>query len=855
VLDSGETSNEGGPGGGFAGGIGKDCQATKNDRLTHLKFSVTGACVGGTQYMLDFRLAVRNLFKNPGFTIVALLTLALGVGANTAIFSVVKAVLINPLPYRDADRLVAIAESSSGSPRPITVDFTTTHDWRDRSRLFESMSLYRFTSAAFVEGETPELLNTMRVNYDFFDTLGVKMALGRAFLPEEDRSSGRFRIILTNALWTQRFGADPKVLGRVVRLNESSFTVVGVLPKDFPTLLGGDNIQAFTPLGYDLGGDSSCRGCQHLRLIAKLKAGVTPAQAGAELTSILQKLKTEYPTSYSPDTGVTVKPLREQLLGRVTNALWVLLAAVGLVLLIACVNVANLLLARASSRAKEIALRAALGAGRGRIVRQLLIESGVLALVGGAAGVGLAWIGISAFLQFAPKEIPRLSEIRMDAAVLLFSLAASLLTGILFGLVPALRASRVDLIDAMKGLGKSTESGRGSRTRSGLAMAELALAFVLVVGAGLLLKSFARLINVNPGYDTHNVLTLNTYVYGSRYQGTKSLTEIALYDQVMATLAATPGVESSAMVSTLPLNGFDRRSLHIQDRPAVNEADAPSADTYSITPAYFQTMRIPLKRGRMFTAWDRSDAPPVAIISLSAAKSLWPGEDALGKQIQFGRRDDKKPWATVVGIVGDIRQYGLDRAPNMEAYIPLAQNTSFSYQMVIRTTVDPRQIERAARDAFAKADKTQPIFNVQPLDDYVKSTLAERTLTMSLLVMFGALALGLAAIGIYGVISYAVTLRTREVGIRMALGAKKGDVLGMILWQSLGMAAGGLIVGFAASLALTRFLSTLLYEVRPTDLATSAMVTGLLVAVAMAASYIPARRAMKVDPAIALRDE
>jgi putative ABC transport system permease protein len=804
--------------------------------------------------MADLVFALRNLRKTPGFTLIAIITLALGVGANTAIFSVVKAVLLNPLPYSNPDRLVAIASADPDTPTPITVDFTTTHDWRERNHSFENLSLYRFISVAMVDTGEPLLVSGLGVNHDFFDALGVKIAAGRMFLPEEDHADRKFEIILTHGLWMRRFGGDPNVIGHVVHLNESSYKVVGVLPLNFPTLLTGVDAQFFVPLGYDLGGPSSCRGCQHLRLLGRMKPGVSSTQASAELNTIMQQLKRENPNSYPPAMTVRVTPLRDQLFGRVGTALWVLLAAVGLVLLIACVNVANLLLARASARAKEIGLRVALGAGRTRIIRQLLTESLVLAIAGGIAGVALAAFGTSLFSRFAPVEIPRMQEVRLDTTVLLFSLAATLFTGIVFGLAPALRASRVDLSDAMKGLGKSTESRSGMGARNILVTAELALAFVLVAGAGLLAKSFVRLMSVDPGYDPRNVLTLGAYVYGSRYQG-KPDAEIALYDQVMQTLRATPGVESSAMVSTLPLRGFDRTTVYAKDHPLANTTEAPSADRYSISPDYFRTMRIPLKRGRAFTAQDRQGAPATAIVSEGCARTLWPNEEAMGKYIKLGGPSDKKPWMEIVGIVGDVRQYSLDRAPSMEAYIPLAQDTSFSYRMVIRTASDPLSMERAVRAAFADADKTQPVFNVAPLDKYLSSTLAERTFTLALLAMFGALALGLAAIGIYGVISYAVTLRTREVGIRMALGAQKSDVLGLILRQSMVLAACGLIAGFTASLALTRFLATLLYDVRPSDLATSAMVTALLVAVAMTASYIPARRAMRVDPTIALRHE
>jgi putative ABC transport system permease protein len=805
--------------------------------------------------MTNLSVAARTLRKNPGFTAVAILTLALGVGANTAIFSVVKAVLLNQLPYRDPDRLVKIAQSAPDTPRPETVDFTTAYDWRTRSHSFETLSLYRDAAGAIVEQGHPELLNGMRVNYDYFDTLGVRMHLGRAFLPEEDRPDRRFELVLTHGLWMRRFGGDPHTVGRTLRLSESSFTVVGILPAGFQPLVrpGGKLPEMYLPLGYDLKQPSACRGCQHLQLIARLKPGVPARQAQAELNTIMRDIIREHPTSYSERALVTVTPLQEQMVGRVSTAIWVLLGAVGLVLLIACANVANLTLARATGRAKEIALRAALGAGRARLVRELLSESLVLALAGGLTGILVAWLGTTALVSFGAEQLPRANEIRMDATVLLFALIASLLTGALFGIVPALRASRVDLSDGLRDLGKST-AGRSSQTlRKLLITAELALAFVLVLGASLLGKSFLRLINVQPGYDAHNVLTLGAYVYGARYQ--KPEAELGFYNQVMERLRATPGIESAAMVSTLPLAGFDRRGFHVQDRHLANDSEAPFVDAYSVSPDYFRVMKIPLKRGRAFTEQDRAGTPRVALISESCARSQFPNENAIGKHIQLGGRDDKKEWLTIVGVVGDIRQYGLDRPPNMEAYIAQAQDLSFSYNLVARTTLDPRRLENTVRDAFLAVDKTQPVFHVQPLEAYVAESLAARTFTLLLLGLFGGLALVLAAVGIYGVISYAANLRTREVGIRMALGAKRRDVLRMILGQGLSLVAIGLVAGFVASLALTRFLATLLYEVRTTDALTSVLVALMLAAVALFATYLPAHRASKVDPMVALRYE
>jgi len=800
--------------------------------------------------------AARTLHKNLGFSVVAVITLALGVGANTAVFSVVKTVLLNQLPYREPDRLVSIAESDSGTPNPETVDFTTVYDWRARSHSFEHMSLYRGADGAMVDQGGPELLRGMRVNYDFFDTLGVRMQLGRTFVPEEDRPDRRHVVILSHGLWVRRFGADANILGRVLRLTGSAFTVVGVLPAGFrPLLVSGSDTppEMFLPLGYALSERDACRGCQHLHLIARLKPHVAVGEARAELNTIMREIVREHPKVYDHAAKVVVMPLRDRLLGRVSIALWILLGAVGFVLLIACANVMNLMLARATGRTKEIAVRAALGAGRPRLILQLLTESIMLALIGGAAGVLLAMWGTAALASLSPKEIPRVNEVRVDGTVLLFGLGVSLLTGLLFGLLPALRGSRTDLNDVLKGLGKSTQESSRHTVRNLLVSAELALAFVLVLGVGLLGKSFVKLMNVNTGYDPHNVLTLNTFVYGARYQ--KPEVELSYYREAMERVRAIPGVESAAMVSTLPLSGFDRRGFHILERRLANDAEAPAVDAYSVSPDYFRVMHIQIKRGQSFTEQDRLGAPLVAMISESCARTVFAHENPIGQHIQLGGRDESKPWATIVGIAGDVRQYGPDRPSNMEAYIPQAQNLSFSYMLVARTTIDPRLTEQAVRNAFMAVDKTLPVFNVTPMETYYKASLAERTFTLVLLGVFGMLALTLAAVGIYGVISYAVSLRTRELGIRMALGAERRDVLTMLLRQASALIGIGLAAGYLAALALARLLASLLYEVEITDVATSLTVALILGAVALAGSYIPARRAMRLDPMIALRYE
>jgi putative ABC transport system permease protein len=805
----------------------------------------------------NLRYGLRQLRKSPMYTAMVVLTLALGIGANTAIFSVVKAVLLNQLPFRDPERLVKIAESDPDTPLPETIDFTTTHDLRERTKLFESISLFRDGDVAIVEQGQPELLEGLRVGYNYFDTLGIKPQLGRFFLADEDHPDTRYEAILTHGLWLRRFGGDPSIIGRTIRLNDKPYKVVGVLPESFRPFARLDRMampEIYTPLGYDLKQPFACRGCQHLQAVGRMKPGVTSEQARAELNTIMRDIVRENPKDYDHNTVIALMPLRDYMVGKVSTALWVLLGAVGMVLLIACANVAHLALARASARMKELAVRAALGAGRARLVRQMLSESILLAILGGIAGVVLAWWGTSALAALGPKELPRAHDVRIDVPVLLFALAVSVFAGLLFGVVPALRASRVDPNESLNDKGRATEGRSRFAYRNVLITVELALAFVLAMGAGLLGKSLIRLLNVDAGYDPHNVLTAGLYVYGDRYRG-KPDVELNYYEQAMRRLRATPGIEGVAMASNLPMVSFDRRGFHIQDRPRANNAEDPAVDAYSVSPDYFSLMRIPLKRGRLFADTDRKGAPMVALISESCARQIFPNEDPLGRHIQLGGRHDDKEWATIVGIVGDIRQYGLDQPSNMEAYIAQAQNMDFGFDLVARTSGDPRLMEQTVRQAFLSADNTQPVFHVRPLEDYIGESLAARRFTLLLLGLFGALALVLAAVGIYGVISYAVSLRTRELGIRMALGAARKDVLQMVLRQGLKLATTGLVVGLIASIVFTRFLTALLFQVKPADVVTTLAVLVTLAAVALLANYLPARRASRLDPNEALRCE
>ncbi len=804
----------------------------------------------------DIKYGARMLAKSPAFTLVAIVMLALAIGANTAIFSVVKAVLLDALPYKEPARLVTVAQSHPETPRPETLDFTTAWDWRQRSRSFEHLSLYRDWSMTHPSEQEPELLRGLRVSWDFFDVLGVQPQLGRTFRREEDIPNGPNVILLSDGLWRRRFGGDPNIVGKRTQLNSRVFQVIGVLPPWFrPLRIRMDAVapELYAPLGYSLELPFACRGCQHLHAIGRLKPAISPEAAEAELTGILGDLIREHPRDYDSKATARVLALREDITGDARTPLWILFGAVGFVLLIACANLANLLLARATGRSREIALRAALGAQRNRLLRQLLTESLLLALIGGAAGVLLALWGTSLLVAIGPKEIPRLDEIQINLPVLAFTLAAALATGFLFGLAPSVRAVRVNLNDALKDAGRSTDTGSRHGLRSVLVASELALAFVLIVGAALLGKSFLRLLDVDPGFDARNVLTMGTYVWGDRYQ--KAEAELNLYRQAMERIRALPGVKSTAMVSTLPFTSFDRRGFHVQDRPLANPSEGPSVDFYNVTPSYFDAMKIPLKRGRLFTEADHRGTPPVGLLSESCARAQFPNEDPIGKQVQFGGRDEKQPWITVVGIVGDVRQYSLHEAPSMQAYTLQAQDNSFGYTIVVRTASDPLRFKRGVREAYWSVDKTQPVFNVQPLESYLSASLAQRRFTLTLLGIFGAIGLLMAGVGTYGVISYAVSQRTRELDIRMALGAKGGDALWLVMRQGLLLATCGLAVGYLASLALTQLIVGLLYEVSPIDLSASLGVAVLLAGVALVASYLPARRATKVDPMVALRYE
>jgi len=808
----------------------------------------------------DLRYAVRGLLKKPAFTLIAVLTLALGVGANTALFSVVKTVLLDSLPYRQPDRLVTVARADPDTINPINTSFGTAEDWKVRARSFESLALYMGWGPTLTGNGAPQVLRGEQVTYNFFDTLGIQPALGRGFLPEEDRPKTWHVVLLSHAFWVQQFGADPKVLGKTIWLDETPFQIVGVLPENFQSLafaFGGKPRDVWAPLGYDLKLPDACRGCQHLRSLARLKDGVTLGQAQAEMRSIESQLDREFPKDYPPNSTAVVRPLRDAWLGKVQTALWLLLGATGIVLLIACANIANLLLTRGAARRREVAVRTALGASRLRIARQLITESVVLSLLGGACGVLLAMWGTSFLAQTAPADIPRLDHLRFDVPILLFGLAVSMAMGVLMGVTPALQAVRVDQREALQQQGgRGTVGVTRNRARSLLVVSEIALAFVVTVASGLLLKSFISAMNVNPGFNPKNVFTVDFNLSGPRYEDEK--TAVQPEREILNRISALPGIQAAAIVDVLPgtggLGNYDRRGFHIEDRH-IPETQAPSVDAYFVSPDYLRTMGIRVLRGRDFTAADAESPQPVALISETTAREILAGEDPLGRKIQLGGRYEDKPWATIAGIVADVHQYGLDSPATPQAY-QLYTHKPFTYPtLVIRSSVSPQALLQAAQEQIWAVDKNIPIATPIMMSEIVSRSLAQRRFTMSLFAGFGSLALLLSTIGIYGVMSYTVAQRTSEFGIRVALGAQQRDILGLVSREGMLRAGVGLLAGFLASLAVMRVLASQLFAVRAVDPLTFASVFILLAGTALMACYVPARRATRVDPLVALRYE
>jgi putative ABC transport system permease protein len=801
----------------------------------------------------DLRYAARLQRKNPAFTIVAVIALALGIGANTAIFSVVNTVILRPLPYKDPERLVMVWEDASkqGYPRdtPAAANFV---DWRDQNNVFEGMAAITDDSFNLTGSGEPERLAGHRVSASLFPLLGVEPHIGRVFTAAEDQPGAQHVVLLSYALWQRRFGGDSGIVGQPVTLNGESYVVVGVMPARFQ--FPSNDSQAWVPTAFTQE-DAGNRNRHYLQVLARLKPGVSVVQAQSEMSTIAARLQQQYPQS-NTDLGAAVQPLQEHLVGDIRPALLVLLGAVGLVLLIACANVANLLLARAAVRQKEIAVRVALGARRGRLIRQFLTESVLLSALGGLVGLGIAYGGLILLKAFIPENISQAREISMDLKVLGFTFLVSIATGLIFGLAPAVQAARSNQVDTLKEGGRDAATGgSGKRLRSVLVTAEVAISLVLLIGAGLLINSFLRLRNVDPGFRAENLLTMKIVLPETKYQ--RMAQRSAFYTDLIQRVQSLAGVRSAAVTTNLPLyRQGNSISISIDGKPAPPPGQERIVVTRIVSPGYLKTMSIPLLRGREITEQDTETSPNVVLISETMARRYWPGEDVIGKRIAVGRIRTPEDWIQVIGVVKDVRQFELTAEPKPQMYLTYRQAGFFDAQdLVVKTDVDPASLAATVRKAIWEIDKDQPVSDIKTMEDILADSIARQRFSMLLLAIFAAVALVLAGVGIYGVMSYSVAQRTHEIGIRMALGAQTGAVLKLAIGYGMKLVLAGLVIGLIAAFALTRVMSSLLFGVTATDPATFTLISLLLVAVAVLASYVPARRATKVNPIIALRYE
>jgi putative ABC transport system permease protein len=780
-------------------------------------------------------------------------TLALGIGANTAIFSVVNAVLLRPLRFSEPGRLMTIWQKADDGPYS-NVGYATFLDWQSQNHSFERMAVNSQWTPVIVGNQQAERLQGRRVSREFFRVLRSQPLYGRDFLPEEDRPDIKQVVILSYGLWQRKFGGDPDVVGKQIPVNGMSYTVVGILPANFEKvfLSDGQASQIWAPLGYDLSQAWACRTCQHLQAIGRLKPGVSEAQAQAEMDAISHNLMRDHPTEYSV-AGVVMIPLQEQVVGKTGVALYTLLGAVLLVLLIASANVASLLLSRATQRGREMAVRSALGASRVRLVRQLLTEAVLLCLMGGALGLMLGVWGLRLLPLLGSANIPRIDAVSLDLRVLGFTFGLAMLSGVLFGLAPAWQSARPDLNEALKEGGRTSVGGPRQRLRGAFVVSTVALALVLLLSAGLLLRSLGRLLSVDAGFAPQNLLTATIDIAGPKYQDDPPV--INFYRQVLERVRAIPGVQNAALVSQLPLGGnLDEYGIHVEGKISRNPENDPSGDRYGISPDYLRTMGIPILRGRAFTEEDRKDSLPVVLVNDTLARRMWPGEDPIGKRVKIGGLDG--PWRTVVGVTGDVLHSGLDSPHSLQFYLPETQWwVDSSRVLVVSASGLPQYLAPAVKQAVAEVDGNAALSKIASMEQVVSASVGQRRFTLLLLSLFAVVALLLAAVGIYGVVSYFVSMRCQEIGVRMALGARPQDVLKMVLRHGLMLTLSGAVVGLLAGTVSAHAMQSLLFQVRPADPVNLIAVSLLLIVTAALASYIPARRATKVDPMVALRYE
>ena len=806
-----------------------------------------------TTLIQDLKFGLRMLAKNPGFTAVAVLTMALGIGANTAIFSVVNAVLLKPLPYFDSEHLAVIWVTEPSAPGGLFPDTGPDfQDWQRQNHVFEGISAVTIADATLTGSGEPLQLHGLSVSPNTFQVLGVQPHFGRDFSPDEGPTGHNHVVILSYGLWQSAFGGQKNIVGSKVTLDGEAYDVVGVMPQDlkFPSVWGR-NPQYWTPITMDAPKWKTDRGNHWFWVLARMKKGVALSQAAAEMVTISTRLAQQYPQS---NTGVIarVKSLHQQLTGNVSEVLWVLFAAVGFLLLIACVNVANLLLAKSTSRQREMAVRLAVGAGTRRLVRQLLTESVLLFLLGGVAGLAVGLAALRLLLHAAPTGyIPNVISVQLDSRVFGFTFLIAFVTGTLAGLIPALHATRVSCSEMLKETGSAVAASHG-RARGLLTAGEIAIALVMLVGAGLATRSLMRLLGVQLGFDPRQVVTGSVSLPDSRYS--KEPQQAAFFRALIDRVQALPGVVSAGAASELPLDGGSNGTVVIEGQPAAKDIwSSPLVESCTVTPNYFHTMRIPVLAGRDVAETDTPEVPLAAVINETMARRFWPHQDAVGKR--FKQNDPEAKWVTVIGVVGDIREFGLAEPAIPEAYYPESQRTYSGLILVVRAANDPQGQAPAIRNALHDLDKDLPWYSIQTLPEMVSDSSREKRFVTLLLALFAAVALTLASVGIYGVVSYSVSQRTREIGIRMAFGAEVLNVLGMVLREVLRLVFAGVAVGLLGAWAVSRYLTSILYAVRATDLVTYARAALLMAAVAFAACLIPARRATKVDPMVALRYE